>query len=136
MPSDAPQTHTPGSANRPLSPHLQVYRYQLTSVLSITHRLTGVVLAAGTLVLVWWLIAAATGPEQFEAAQALLGSWIGRLLLFGWTLALFYHLLNGIRHLFWDMGYGFELRTTYASGWSVVAGTIVLSVLAWYWGLG
>ncbi len=120
---------------RPLSPHLQVYRPQITSVLSITHRATGVALAAGTLLLVWWLIAAATGPEAFARAQSFIGSWLGLLLLLGWTVSLFFHLCNGIRHLFWDAGYGFELKTTYASGWTVVLATVVLTVLAWLWGL-
>jgi succinate dehydrogenase / fumarate reductase cytochrome b subunit len=120
---------------RPLSPHLQVYRPQLTSVLSITHRATGVALTVGTLLLVWWLVAAASGPEPFATAQAVIGSWIGRLLLLGWTFALFFHLANGIRHLFWDAGLGFELRTTYASGWAVVAASIVLTAAAWLWGL-
>ncbi len=85
--------------NRPLSPHLQVYRPQLTSVLSILHRITGVALAIGTLLLVWWLIAAAAGPGAYDAAQGFIGSILGRLLLLGWTFALFYHLANGIRHL-------------------------------------
>ena len=120
---------------RPLSPHLQVYRPQLTSVLSITHRATGVALAAGTLLLVWWLVAAASGPEQYATVQAVMGSWPGRLLLLGWTFSLFFHLANGIRHLFWDAGLGFELKTTYASGWAVVAASIVLTVPAWAWGL-
>ena len=120
--------------NRPLSPHLQVYRPQLTSMLSITHRLTGVALAAGTFLLVWWLVAAATGPEAYATAQAAIASVIGRLLLFGWTLALFYHLCNGIRHLFWDAGYGYELKTAYASGWAVMAAAIALTLLAWIWG--
>ena len=122
-------------APRPLSPHLQVYRPQLTSVLSILHRATGVALAVGTLLLVWWLIAAATGPEAFGVVQTVLASWIGRLLLLGWTVALFYHLCNGIRHLFWDAGYGFELRTTYVSGWLVIVATIVLTAVTWFWGL-
>ncbi len=120
---------------RPLSPHLQVYRPQLTSVLSITHRATGVALAAGTLLLVWWLVAAASGPQQFATVQAVMGSWFGKLILLGWTVSLFFHLANGIRHLFWDAGLGFELRTTYASGWAVVAATLLLTVLAWAWGL-
>ena len=120
---------------RPLSPHLQVYRPQLTSVLSITHRATGVALAAGTLLLVWWLVAAASGPQQFATVQAVMGSWFGKLSLLGWTVSLFFHLANGIRHLFWDAGLGFELRTTYASGWAVVAATLLLTVLAWAWGL-
>ena len=120
--------------NRPLSPHLQVYRPQLTSMLSITHRLTGVALAIGTFLLVWWLVAAATGPEAYATAQAAISSVIGRLLLFGWTLALFYHLCNGIRHLFWDAGYGYELKSAYASGWAVMAASVALTLLALVWG--
>ncbi len=120
--------------NRPLSPHLQVYRPQLTSVLSITHRLTGVALAAGTLLLVWWLVAAASGPEAYAIVQGFVGSIIGRLMLLGWTLALFYHLANGIRHLFWDAGYLLELKGAYASGWLVLLASVVLTLVAWVWG--
>lgn len=120
---------------RPLSPHLQVYRPQLTSVMSILHRLSGVALAVGTLLLVYWLAAAAAGPDYFEGAQAFIGSWLGLLLLFGWSVALFYHLCNGIRHLFWDAGYGYELPQAYASGWAVVIATGVLTLLAWVVGL-
>src|SRR3954468_15090534 len=112
---------------RPLSPHLQVYRPQLTSVLSITHRAAGVALAGGTLLLAWWLIAAATGPEQFATVQAVIGSWIGRLLLLVGSASLFFHLANGIRHLFWDAGLGFDLTTTYRSGWLVLIATVVLT---------
>jgi succinate dehydrogenase / fumarate reductase cytochrome b subunit len=119
------------SPARPLSPHLQVYRWQLTSVLSILHRVTGIALAAGTLLLVYWLAAAAAGPDAFATAQLFVGSIVGRLLLFGWTVALFYHLCNGIRHLFWDAGRGFELKTVYASGWTVVIASALLSILAW-----
>lgn len=120
--------------NRPLSPHLQVYKPQLTSMLSILHRLTGVALAIGTLMLVWWLIAAATGPEAYDAAQSFIGSIIGRLLLLGWTFALFYHLANGIRHLAWDAGLGFELATAYTTGWLVVIAAIVLTLASWLGG--
>lgn len=120
--------------NRPLSPHLQVYKPQLTSMLSILHRLTGVALAVGTLMLVWWLIAAATGPEAYDAAQSFIGSIIGRLLLLGWTFALFYHLANGIRHLAWDTGLGFELATAYTTGWLVVIAAIVLTLASWLGG--
>jgi succinate dehydrogenase / fumarate reductase cytochrome b subunit len=119
------------SAKRPLSPHLQIYRPQLTSVLSITHRLSGVALAVGTLLLVYWLAAAAAGPEAFENAQSFVGSFFGQLLLFGWTVGLFFHLCNGIRHLIWDVGLGFELDEVYRSGWTVVAATGVLSLLVW-----
>ena len=119
------------SAKRPLSPHLQIYRPQLTSVLSITHRLSGVALSLGTLLLVYWLAAAAAGPEAFESAQSFVGSFLGQLLLFGWTIGLFFHLCNGIRHLFWDVGLGFELDDVYRSGWTVVAATAVLSLVSW-----
>jgi len=116
---------------RPLSPHLQIYRPQLTSVLSITHRATGVALAIGTLVLVYWLVAAAAGPEAYEHAQGVLGSMLGQLFLFLWTWALYYHLGNGIRHLAWDAGYGFELDAAYKSGRLVVAASLVLTFLTW-----
>ena len=117
--------------NRPLSPHLQVYRPQMTSILSITHRLTGVALVAGTLLFVYWLVAAASGAEAYETARGLIGSWFGRLLLFGWSLALFYHLCNGIRHLFWDAGIGFELPDAQRSGWAVLAATVILTLVTW-----
>ena len=116
---------------RPISPHLHVYKPQLTPVLSILHRITGVGLGAGTLLLAWWLVAAAYGPDQFEAAQAFIASWLGRLLLFGFTFSLFYHLCNGIRHLFWDAGRGFELKTVYTSGWLVVIASLGLTAVSW-----
>jgi succinate dehydrogenase / fumarate reductase cytochrome b subunit len=121
--------------NRPLSPHLQVYRPQLTSVLSITHRATGVALAVGTLLLVYWLAAAAAGPESFARAQDFVGSPLGIVLLLGWSVALFYHLANGIRHLGWDAGFGLDLPTAYASGYAVLAATAVLTLLAWILGI-
>ena len=120
--------------NRPLSPHLQVYRPQLTSVLSIVHRLTGVALAVGTLLLVYWLASAAAGPESFDNAQAVIGSFFGRLCLFGWTYALFYHLCNGIRHLYWDAGFGFELPEVYKTGWAVVGASGLLTLASWILG--
>ena len=116
---------------RPLSPSLQIYRPQLTSVLSFTHRITGVALSVGTLLLVGWLIAAAGGPQTYSTVQGLIRSWLGLVLLFGWTFSFFFHLCNGIRHLAWDAGYGFELRTIYASGWTVVALSTFLTVAAW-----
>jgi succinate dehydrogenase / fumarate reductase cytochrome b subunit len=127
------------SPDRPLSPHLQIYRWQLTSVLSILHRATGVALSLGTLLLVYWLIALAAGPSTYEVARGLIGSWLGRLLLFGWTAAFFYHLANGIRHLVWDAGHGYELPVVYASGWAVVIATAVLTLASWiagYWMMG
>lgn len=116
---------------RPLSPHLQIYQRQLTSVTSILHRFTGIGLAVGLLYLVCWLIAAASGIEAFDRLQSFNGSVIGRLLLFGWTVAFFYHLLNGIRHLAWDAGWGFELPTAYKTGYAVLIGTAALTLLAW-----
>ena len=121
-------------SDRPLSPHLQVYRFQWTMALSILHRITGVALAVGTLLLVWWLVAAASGPEAFATVQGFIGSILGRLLLFGWTLALFYHLCNGIRHLFWDAGYGFELDVAYRSGLVVLGASVALTLISWILG--
>ena len=124
---------------RPISPHLQVYRPQLTSVLSILHRLTGIFLALGVVPLVGWLVAAAAGPAWFDCAQQVAGSIIGRTLLFLWTAAFFYHLLNGLRHLAWDAGWGFELSTTYRTGWLVFFSAGVLTIVAWglaYWARG
>ncbi len=119
------------TGSRPLSPHLQIYRPQLTSVLSILHRLAGIALSVGTPLLVYWLASAAAGPAAFEAAQGLVGSWFGRVVLLGWTYALMYHLCNGIRHLAWDAGWGFELRTAYLTGWTVVGASAALTLLVW-----
>ncbi len=123
------------SANRsarPLSPHLQVYKPQLTSVLSITHRATGIALSVGILYLIAWLCAASSSSETYAIFAWFNGSVVGRIFLFGWTLCLFFHLFNGIRHLFWDAGYGFELKTAYTSGWAVVAATLAATVVAWF----
>jgi succinate dehydrogenase / fumarate reductase cytochrome b subunit len=123
------------STERPLSPHIQVYRPQITSVLSILHRLTGVTLTLGTLLLTWWLVSAAYGPDAFADAQAFVGSWFGQLLLWGFTFALFYHLGNGIRHLAWDFGWGFELSQVRASGLAMLAfavfGTLLTLTVAY-----
>ena len=119
---------------RPLSPHLQVYRPQITSMLSFSHRISGVVLGAGALLLTWWLVAAVEGPESFDEVQTIIGSWYGRLLIFGFTLAFFFHLCNGVRHLFWDLGYGLELRSVYRSGWVVMVLTVVLTLFSWLLG--
>lgn len=123
------------SAERPLSPHLQIYRPQLTSVLSITHRVTGLALGIGTIFFVWWLSGAAWNSACFNVAQAFWGSWLGKLFLLGWTFSLFYHLLNGVRHLLWDIGIGFDLRSTYRTGWTVVALSILLTMFAFGGGL-
>jgi succinate dehydrogenase / fumarate reductase cytochrome b subunit len=99
------------STNRPLSPHLQVYRLPLTGIISITHRATGVFLTMGTLLLVCWLMSAAAGAESFASIQAFMSSGFGMLILFGWTFALFFHLCHGVRHLIWDAGRSFEKET-------------------------
>ena len=119
------------TSNRPLSPHLQVYRPQLTSVLSISHRATGVALSVGAVFLVVWLLALAGGPESFASMATVFGSLPGQVVMFLFTLALFYHLCNGIRHLFWDAGHGFELKTVYASGKAVLGVSVGLTVLTW-----
>lgn len=118
---------------RPLSPFMlgPYYKPQITSVLSIIHRATGAGLVVGTLLLVYWLASAAVGPKAYASALTVLGSMLGQLFLFLWTWALFYHLANGIRHLFWDAGYGFELETTTRSGWAVVWSSILLTILCW-----
>jgi len=122
---------------RPLSPFMfpTWYRFQITSLMSILHRLTGIALAVGSIVLAWWLVAVAAGGEWFEVTHAVIASPIGVLLLFGWSVAFFYHLCNGIRHLAWDAGYGFEIREAYLSGYGVLAATVVLTVLAWLYAL-
>ena len=118
---------------RPLSPFMfpTWYRFQITSALSILHRLTGIALSVGSILLAWWLIAVAAGGQIFTATHAFLESPIGVLLLFLWSVAFFYHLCNGIRHLVWDVGYGFDIRTARRAGYAVLAATVVLTVLAW-----
>jgi len=125
---------------RPLSPHLQAYdMMQMTSALSILHRITGVAWSAGTLLLVWWLMAAATGESAFATAQWFLSSFLGLLVLFGLTLAAWYHTLAGVRHLVWDAGYGMDLPSVYRSGRLVLIGTAAMTILTWvlalvFWG--
>jgi succinate dehydrogenase / fumarate reductase cytochrome b subunit len=118
---------------RPLSPFMfpTWYRFQITSALSILHRLTGIALAVGSILLAWWLVSVAAGGESFAWTHAFIASPVGLLLLFGWSIAFFYHLCNGVRHLAWDAGYGFELRSAYRSGYGVLAATVVLTLITW-----
>jgi succinate dehydrogenase / fumarate reductase cytochrome b subunit len=120
---------------RPISPFLfpptGTYRWQLTSSMSILHRVTGIALGVGTLMLTWWLLSLLGEPQDFDAVQDFLGSTIGRLLLVGWTWALFYHLLNGIRHLVWDTGHGFDLANVYRGGWTAIVLSVLLTAAAW-----
>ncbi len=121
---------------RPLSPHLQVYRWQLTSVMSILHRASGVLLTFAALGLAWWLLALDAGGDRYAHAARLLASPLGLAALFVVSLALVYHLLNGVRHLLWDMGWGFEISDTYRSGWAVAILTIVLTAAIWFSAFG
>jgi succinate dehydrogenase / fumarate reductase cytochrome b subunit len=123
------------SDHQPLSPHLQIYRWQLTSVMSILHRITGIALAIGAILLVSWIGAASDGPDSFAKMQWFLGSPFGLILMFGWSVALFYHLCNGIRHLWWDTGRGLELKSAYATGYAVLVATAALTIVAWAVGL-
>lgn len=120
---------------RPLSPNIQIYRPQLTSVLSIANRITGVALSAYAVALVIWLVAAAAGPDTYATVHSFIRSWVGQILLLGCTFSFFLHLCGGVRHLVWDAGYGFSLRAIYASGWTAVAASIMLTVLTWALGV-
>lgn len=129
--------HTPANRPRPLSPHLQVYRPQITSVMSIFHRFTGIGLALGLPVLVVWLLAAAYGQESFALVNSYLASPLGMVLLSGWIWAFYYHLCTGIRHLFWDAGYFLEIKQVYATGRIALGVSTLLTLITWamVWGL-
>jgi succinate dehydrogenase / fumarate reductase cytochrome b subunit len=118
-----------------MSPHLQVYRWQITMTMSILHRAAGIVLVVGAFALAWWLLAVAAGGQAYADAAACLASPFGRLVLFGFSLSLVYHLLNGIRHLLWDSGRGFEIPEFYRTGWTVAGLTVVLTALIWFFAL-
>lgn len=126
-------SRTDGTAvRRPLSPHLQVYdMMQMTSALSISHRASGIAWTFGAVLMVWWLVAAASGPAAFDWVQWFLGSVLGILALMGLTAAAWFHTLAGVRHLFWDAGYGYDIPTTYKSGRAVLIGTAILTALTW-----
>jgi succinate dehydrogenase / fumarate reductase cytochrome b subunit len=115
---------------RPLSPFL-TYRWQYTNTLSILNRLTGIVLSVGIIPLIYWLVAAASGPESYAAAVDVLSSPLATFIMVGFSFSFFYHLLNGIRHIVWDFGYGFDLRVARASGWACFIGSLVLTAITW-----
>ena len=123
------------TGQRPLSPHLQIYKPEFTSALSIFHRITGVGLTLGTLCLVYWFYTLAGAGDDFIKMQIFWESILGRILLFAWSFALFYHLCNGVRHLFWDVGIGFELATARRSAIIVIVTSLTLTFSAWAWGL-
>ena len=127
----ATRRHFMSTNGRPLSPHLTVYRWRITMTLSILHRLTGAVMSVGLIVLAAWLINAAAGPAAYERFAGLMTSIVGRLLLFGWSFAFFYHFANGARHLVWDTGHGFEERQAIASAWFVVVFSIAATSAFW-----
>jgi len=123
------------SKPRPLSPHLQVYSPLINMVMSIVHRITGGALYFGTLLLAWWLIAAATGPAYFDFVTGIMGSPLGLLVLFGYSWALLHHMMGGIRHLIWDTGRGFDLATVDMLSWGSLILSAGLTVLLWIVGL-
>ena len=119
------------NTERPLSPHLSIYRWPITMTLSILHRATGVAMAVGLLVLAAWLVSAAAGEAEYEQFRTMMATVVGRLLLIGWSFAFFYHLSNGIRHLFWDAGRGFEKHQANASAWFVVVVSVAVTAAFW-----
>lgn len=121
--------HPGAKAARPLSPHLSVWRPTITYVMSIVHRITGGALYFGMILLAWWLLAAATGPEAFAVANGFLGSWFGLLVLLGFTWAFLHHLLGGIRHLVWDTGAGYSKPARDGLAWATIIGSLALTVI-------
>lgn len=118
------------SVQRPISPHLQIYRQQITMVLSILHRITGLFLCLGLVMLVCWVVVVAAGPEAYAKFQNIAVSWPGRLLLLGLAFSLIFHLCAGVRHLFWDMGMGFDLNTTTINSWAIVVISLLGTLIA------
>jgi succinate dehydrogenase / fumarate reductase cytochrome b subunit len=123
------------NANRPLSPHLQIYRFAMTMAMSIVHRITGAGLYVGTILLAWWLVAAASGPDYFDFVNRIYGSWFGLLILFLFTWALIHHMLGGIRHFIWDTGHGLDKPMRDQLATATLVGSIVITVLLWIIGL-
>lgn len=119
---------TPG---RPLSPHLSIYRWPITMTLSILHRLSGIALSVGLVAYAVWLVAASSNDADYGRYVDFMSSWYGQVMLIGWSAAFFFHFANGVRHLAWDLGYGFELPTANGSAWFVVVLTIVLTAAFW-----
>ncbi|MGB4107265.1 MAG: succinate dehydrogenase, cytochrome b556 subunit [Alphaproteobacteria bacterium] len=120
------------NTNRPLSPHLQVYKLPLLANLSILHRMTGAALSIGGLMIAWWLVAAALGEDQYNIAMNFIRSPLGIFMMFGWSFSFYYHLFNGVRHLIWDTGRMFKLKHAYFSGYVVLLLTVLATAATWY----
>lgn len=129
------ETQPRAAKPRPLSPHLQIYRQSISMVMSIVHRITGAALYVGTMLLAWWLVAAAIGPGYFAFVNGLLGSPLGLLVLAGYTWALMHHMIGGIRHLIWDTGRGFDLGTVSLMSWGTLFLSLFLTAGIWLWAL-
>ncbi len=126
----------PGApANRPLSPHIQIYAPLLNMVMSIVHRLTGAALYLGVLLLAWWLVAVAAGPTYYANVNGLFGTWPGQIVLIGYTWALMHHMLGGVRHLIWDTGRGFAPAMIDALCWATIVGSVALTAVIWVFAL-
>ena len=119
------------SVQGPLSPHLTVYRWQITMIISILHRATGVFLSLGLLLLTYWLLALASGPEAYTNVSNHIHAWYGKVILILFSFSLYFHLCNGVRHLFWDVGLGFEIKSFHNSGYAVVVASLIMSILTW-----
>ncbi len=124
-------SHSPATRQRPLSPHLTVYRWPITMTMSILHRITGGALYFGMLLIAWWLIAAATSQQQFDFVNSIVTSWFGMLVLFGFTFALVLHAAGGIRHLVWDTGAALEKHTASSFAWGSLIGSVIVTLLIW-----
>ena len=126
-----PQATRAGARARPLSPHLTIYKPTVTMTMSIVHRITGGALYFGTLLVVWWLIATSTSESAFDLVSTVYGSWIGRLILFGYTWVLIHHMMGGLRHLVWDTGAGLEKHTASRIAWATLVASVTLTILIW-----
>lgn len=124
-------SQSPATRQRPLSPHMTIYRWPITMTMSILHRITGSALYFGTLLVVWWLVSAATSESYFDLVSWVFGSWVGRIVLFGYTWVLVHHMFGGIRHLIWDTGAAMEKHTASKLAWATVAASIMLTLLIW-----
>ena len=133
--AENPQVSGNPQAGRPLSPHLGIYHWAPTMIVSITHRATGVGLSVGALVLAWWLVSVSNGPEGYQGFYSIMATPVGLVLLFGFTWSLAFHMLNGIRHLFWDMGYGFQKQTARNTALLVIALSLVIAAAVFAIGL-